>query len=103
MRGIKKLWLGLGLLALLSPLGLLAENTAWGEWGGAELHKLLGYIPPGVAKFGDVWHAPLAGYTVPHTGDKAGYILSALAGMVLIFLITWALGRLLAKPDSKVE
>src|SRR5262249_49127630 len=29
----RPLWLGLALLMLLTPLGLLAAGTAWGEWG----------------------------------------------------------------------
>ncbi len=100
MKGIKKLWIGLGLLALVSPLGLLASNTAWGEWGSDELTKLLGYVPQGMTRFGDLWHAPFADYTVPRAGDRPGYILSALIGMALIVLITWLLGRLLTHGRS---
>lgn len=33
----KPLALGLVILALLSPLGLLASGTAWGEWGSSEV------------------------------------------------------------------
>jgi len=42
-----KLWLAwgaLGLVALATPIGLLASGTAWGEWGVAEL-KTMGLVP----------------------------------------------------------
>ncbi len=96
MNGIKKLWIGLGLLALLSPLGLLASNTAWGEWGTAELSRLLGYVPKGLVRFSGIWNAPLSDYSVPKTGEVPGYILSAIIGMTLIIIITWVLGRFFA-------
>jgi len=99
MKGIRKLWLGLGLLALISPLGLLASNTAWGEWGKEELITILGYAPVGISKLGHIWHAPLAAYRVPNTGAGSGYILSAVVGVTLIVIITWGLGRLLSKKE----
>ncbi len=99
MKGIKKLWIGLGLLALISPLGLLATNTAWGEWGSDELTKLLGYVPHGMAKFSDIWKAPFADYSIPQAGERLGYIISALIGMALIVLISWLFGRLLARKQ----
>src|SRR4029079_11631204 len=36
-RSWRKLLIGLVVLALLSPLGLLASGTAWGEWGSDEV------------------------------------------------------------------
>ncbi|VAW37266.1 hypothetical protein MNBD_DELTA03-1538 [hydrothermal vent metagenome] len=103
MKGIKKLWIGLGLLALISPLGLLATNTAWGEWGSDELTKLLGYVPAGMVKFSDIWKAPFADYSIPQAGDKPGYIISALIGMGLIVIITWLLGHILAQKAQKTR
>jgi len=97
MRGINKLWIGLGILALLSPLGLLASGTAWGEWGADEFSDMLGYVPQGLAKFAEIWSAPLPDYTIPGLGDVPGYILSAIVGMALVVILTWGLGRFLAQ------
>ena len=97
MRGINKLWIGLGILALLSPLGLLASGTAWGEWGADEFSDMLGYVPQGLAKFAEIWSAPLPDYTIPGLGDVPGYILSAIVGMALVVILTWGLGRVLAQ------
>ncbi|MCD6291211.1 MAG: PDGLE domain-containing protein [Anaerolineae bacterium] len=100
MKGINKLWIGLGILALLSPLGLLASGTAWGEWGADEFSSMLGYVPQGLAKFAEIWNAPLPDYTIPGLGDVPGYILSAIVGMALVVAFTWGLGRLLARRES---
>ncbi len=100
MRGINKLWIGLGILALLSPLGLLASGTAWGEWGADEFSDMLGYVPQGLAKFAEIWSAPLPDYTIPGLGDVPGYILSAIVGMALVIILTWGLGQLLARGEG---
>ncbi len=100
MKGINKLWIGLGVLALLSPLGLLASGTAWGEWGAEEFSDMLGYVPKGLARFAEIWSAPLPDYTVPGLGGAPGYIASAVVGIVLVALITWGLGQLLARGED---
>jgi hypothetical protein len=89
----KKLWLGLLALMLLSPLGLLATGTAFGEWGTEELLLQVGFIPAGLEKFADVWqHVVLPDYSLPglQTGfvqSAAGYIFSAIIGMALVVLV----------------
>jgi hypothetical protein len=89
----KKLWLGLLALMLLSPLGLLATGTAFGEWGMEELVDEVGFIPAGLAKFADFWqHVLLPDYTVPgmeatFAQSAAGYIISALVGVALVVII----------------
>jgi cobalt/nickel transport system permease protein len=79
----------LAVLAVLTPLGLIATGTAWGEAGTEELKESLGYIPQGLASMADWWKALLPDYSVPAfgggtAGSAAGYILSAVVGMALI-------------------
>jgi len=99
MKKITRLWIGLGILALLTPLGLLASGTAWGEWGVDELSSVLGYVPQGMARFSEVWKAPLPDYTVPGLADTPSYILSAIVGMALVIGLAWGLGRLLSRRE----
>ncbi len=99
MKDLKKLWIGLAILALLSPIGLLASGDAWGEWGAETFKKVLGFIPKGLLKFSDLWKAPLSDYGVPGTNDFLGYILSAFVGILLVVLATWLIGRMLARRD----
>ena len=94
------LWGTLGILALATPLGLLASGTAWGEWGIDELqHMGLGFIPAGLQKFADWWPAPLPDYGFPRMGAVIGYILSAIVGMALIVFLVWMLGRWLSRKN----
>ena len=86
MGKLRWLWAGLAVMVVVSPLGLLAPGTAWGEWGLEELTKLgLKSIPAGLEKLSGIWGAPMADYDLPALGNvNMGYILSALLGIVLV-------------------
>ncbi|MDD3269151.1 MAG: PDGLE domain-containing protein [Syntrophomonadaceae bacterium] len=92
-KAYKKLWLGLGLFMILSPLGLLATGTAFGEWGTDQLPEEVGFVPTGLAKLADLWqHAPMPDYGIPGLDasfmqSAVGYILSAVVGVALIVAI----------------
>ncbi len=101
MKGTARLFIGLGILAILSPLGLMASGTAWGEWGVEEFSKMLGYVPQGLARLSDLWKAPIPDYSVPGLGEVSGYVLSAFIGMALIIIITWGIGRILGQKLEK--
>lgn len=82
-------------LICLSPLGLLATGTAWGEWGTDEISSVttggnaLGFIPKGM-EHGFSFSTLMPDYSVKGLPDSFGYILSAIAG-VAIFLIVFRL------------
>ncbi len=92
------LWVGIAILAVATPLGLLAPGTAWGEWGSDEFANLgLKAVPQGLAALEGIWGAPLAGYEIPILGNaSAGYVLSAIAGVVLVGALVWLLSLLLS-------
>jgi cobalt/nickel transport system permease protein len=95
-------WLALVLLVVVSPLGLLAPGTAWGEWSAAQLASHgLGAIPAGLQQLSGIWGAPLAGYNLPALGDaNLGYILSALVGILVVGIIAWLFSLLLANRNG---
>ena len=94
---LRKLWIGLLVLALISPLGLLAPGTAWGEWGTEELARMgLKSIPKGIARLSGIWGAPLQNYNLPALGNSSlGYILSALVGVLVVSVVAWLFTRIL--------
>ena len=100
MKSLKKFLIGLGILGILSPLGLLASGTAWGEWEKDTFLKLLGFVPKGLQKFSNIWGAPFSDYTVPGTVNYLGYIISAFVGMFLVISITWLVGKILTKKNK---
>lgn len=102
---LRILWIGIFVLCLLTPLGLLANGTAWGEWGTEQLKSMLGYIPEGLEKLEQLWHAWLTDYEFPGSQGPAGtvlsYVASALIGVGLVALITFTLGKLLSTKNGK--
>lgn len=107
MTPTKKLWIGIGILALLSPLGLIipalfGAGGAWGEWGLEQVEKLVGHAPEGMKRLSNLWKAPMPGYATPGQGqglfrEGVGYMLSATLGIAL----TAGLAYLLAKALSR--
>ena len=109
MRALRPLWLGLGVLMVLTPLGILAAGSAWGEWVAADFHdpaarqqmaaaSLQQQPPPGapqgIERLGTVWTAPFARYAPPYIRSAAfGYMLSAMFGVGIIVLLALGAAR----------
>ena len=76
----------------LSPLGLLATGTAWGEWEADSISsvvtkgKALGFTPKGMEE-GFSFKTLIPDYSVGGISDIAGYILSAIAGVAIMVII----------------
>jgi hypothetical protein len=107
----KRLWWGLILLVLLSPLGLILPEVfrsgpAWGEWSLEEIEKMIGFIPEGLKKWTGLWSAPLPDYNLGEWEKKGlfhsslGYILSGFLGVGAVVAVTLLLGKLLGKKDT---
>lgn len=79
-------------LICLSPIGLLATGTAWGEWGADEIStimhggKTLGYVPKGMES-GFSFKAMIPDYSINGMPEVFGYILSAVAGVSILIII----------------
>ncbi len=93
------------IMVVLTPLGLIATGTAWGEWGTDEIKDALGYLPQGLASMSDKWNALMPDYSLPALGDGrfgavGGYILSALAGILLISALILLMSKLVSKAKK---
>ncbi len=173
-RRLIPLWVTLALLVVLTPLGLLASGTAWGEWGAEEVvQEQVGYYihnlspserqalasdfrtlasqtsdeslrndynltaqsieggnineasslvqkhisllrdasssqygrirdmvsnvhePSGLKKWSSIWTAPIPDYAPSFMrSEVAGYIISAVVGILLVTLVTWLIGKI---------
>lgn len=92
-------WGGLIALVVLTPIGLLAPGTAWGEWGREELEQLgLGYIPAGFDQWSTIWSAPIPDYDIPGLENPTvAYLFSAIFGVAITIIVIFALLWLLAR------
>ncbi len=107
-RRLTKLWIGLGILVLLTPLGLLLPRLfhaggAWGEWAASEIRGIAGYLPEGMKKLSDLWAAPFSDYGFGgwDKGVKSyiGYFLSGILGVAIVAAVAYILGKILKKGE----
>lgn len=95
--GTRSIPILLGILMVLTPLGLLAEGTAWGEWGTDEIAATgAGYTPSGMTN-GISFEALLPDYSLGNAPAAVGYVLSALLGTAILLIVF----RLLAMKKKK--
>ena len=83
---VKKIRYVLLALVVLSPLGLLAEGTAFGEWSADELAEMMNNVPAGIEN-GFSFEALFSDYTIPGTNIAVGYILSAITALLIFYIL----------------
>jgi hypothetical protein len=107
---MKKMLLGLVVLALLSPAGVILPHVfkagcAWGEWGPDKIGKMVGYVPQGMKKLASTWQAPMPDYAFKGWEGKGlgtlslAYVISAAAGIGIISAITLLFGKIVNKKE----
>lgn len=95
----------LAILVALVPLGLLAEGTAWGEWGADEIAAIetngvaLGYTPAGLEN-GWSLESLIPDYSMGGVPEVLAYILSAVIG-IAVLIIAFRLISSLKKAPKK--
>lgn len=72
-------------LSVLTPLGLIAEGDAWGEWAVEDLAGMIGYTPAGFE--GWEWSALFPDYSIGTLPEWSGYMLSAVIGVALMVIV----------------
>ena len=103
----KKILIILLLLCIITPIGILLPaffnaGDAWGEWSAQTVKDLVGYVPGGLAKYADVWKAPLPGYTVNSEDTsivhRSGYyIVSGIIGATAAYAAMLFITRLIVR------
>lgn len=109
---VRQFGYGVGVLCLLSPLGLVLPAVfngtgAWGEWRAGDLARLVGFIPAGMQRLNGIWKAPIADYAFG--GGAASYkavadvfyLVSALLGVAAIACCVYLGGKLLVPREEK--
>lgn len=103
-KNTRNLIIGLLLLVILTPLGLLAAGETFGEWGTEELEEKIGYVPPGMDSLANIWSAPLSDYGFPGNdtpiGVISGYVFSAIIGVIVCGGILYLAGKYIAKKND---
>jgi len=112
-KSLKPLWTTLAVLMILTPFGILAAGSAWGEWAPEDFrhagarsqisvasgdHAPPVLAPAGLQRLSSFWTAPMPRYAPPFLRSASfGYLLSAVAGtgaIILVFTLAgWMSGR----------
>ncbi len=96
---LRLLWVSLAVFIVLTPLGILATGTAWGEWSPSEFRQ----IPIGLARLFAWWNAPLARYAPAFIRNPSlGYLVSAVLGVGLVACFLYLLTRFLGQPRTGI-
>jgi cobalt/nickel transport system permease protein len=105
----RPLWIALAVLLILTPLGILAAGSAWGEWSPEEFSNTAARqriaaasgnleppaaAPAGLRRMASFWTAPMPRYAPPFLKSTLfGYALSGMAGTGMILLVFLTAGR----------
>jgi cobalt/nickel transport system permease protein len=119
-RSLRRLWVAVAALLLLTPLGILAAGTAWGEWGASDFADpqqraaiisasgnapLPRSAPTGLQKLSSFWTAPIPDYAPKFIKRESfGYMLSGMFGVGLLLgagLGVGALARRFSKSPAE--
>jgi cobalt/nickel transport protein len=103
----KKILIILLLLCIITPIGILLPmffnaGDAWGEWSAQTVNDLVGYVPEGLAKYSDVWKAPLPDYTADSKDtsivhQSGYYIVSGIIGATATYGIMLLISKLIIR------
>jgi len=102
---IKKWLIILAIMAILTPLGLLATGEAWGEWGHETIKEIAGYVPEGLKRVRTLWITFMPDYTVHGLEgnmlkESIGTIISAFAGAGIVASIAFLIARISTNQRS---
>jgi hypothetical protein len=113
LRTTRKLWIAIGILVLLSPLGIVVPGYfgakgAWGEWDLDHIEKLAGFVPEGMKRIAHIWRAPMTDYAVPGqgtglAGGGLGYLLAGVLGVSVTAGLMYLVAKILIRKNGSSE
>ncbi|MBN1322433.1 MAG: cobalamin biosynthesis protein [Methanotrichaceae archaeon] len=103
-KAIRNMFIGLVILMILVPLGLLSTGETFGEWGNEDLEEKIGFIPQGLDDLSSTWSAPIPDYAFPgdesFKGAALAYYISALLGVVICGGLLYVVGKHIASRND---
>jgi cobalt/nickel transport system permease protein len=113
---LRRLWISVALLLLLTPLGVLAAGAAWGEWSARDFSRPQAHAqieasslnqpapasaPAGLRRLSTVWTAPVPSYAPQFIKSRSfGYMLSAMFGVGCVLAVSLAVQTVLRRSDA---
>ena len=109
---LRRLWIVIAFFMLLTPLGILAAGTAWGEWSPTQLAHAASQqsvaasppasVPAGLQRLSSFWTAPFPAYAPSFVRSRGfGYLLSAMFGVGILLALSIAVLSLFGNHSRK--
>lgn len=105
-QSLRRLWMTVALFLVLTPLGILAAGTAWGEWkasafsnpverariaSSSQNQSAPTETPSGLQRLSTFWTAPVPAYAPSFMKSSSfGYFLSGMFGVGLVLSLSFA-------------
>lgn len=103
----KKILIILIILCIITPAGIILPafvdaGDAWGEWSAQTVKELTGYVPKGLAKYSELWKAPLPDYDGrkedPSVVHRSGfYLVSGILGATIAYVLMLIISMIIIK------
>ena len=110
MKKHKKILIVLGIMLLLSPLGIYLPEwfnggDAWGEWSIETIKEDTGIEPEGMKKDADLYNSPVPDYKLGEEENSlpklsVSYIVSGIIGVGIILIITFVTTKIISHKKS---
>ncbi len=111
MKSYKKYILFIGILIILSPIGLILPDLfnagdAWGEWSVETVKEETGTEPAGMKKDAEIFKAPIPDYNLGKEDDSlsklsVNYIISGLIGTGIILILTFGAIKIISRKHAE--
>lgn len=111
MKKQKKYILFLGILVILSPLGLILPalfkaSDAWGEWSVETVKEQTGKEPVGMKHDATIYNAPVPDYNLGKENDSlsrqsVNYVISGVIGAGIILILTFGATKLMSRKKTE--
>lgn len=89
----KYLFVFIFIVIALTPLGLIAEGPAWGEWSVEEIQAMIGFVPHSIEVTRPLIAAMIPDYEIGGLNAWVSTWASAAIGAGLVFLLLFGMKK----------
>ena len=86
-------------MIVLTPLGLIAQGSAWGEWSVDEMRAMLGFVPQSIEHTKPLLHVMIPDYEIAGLSAVTSTWMSAFLGAFLVYAIMFGIKKAVKRAN----